>query len=164
MITALHRFCILAIFCGAALRLAPEGSVRRIMSVLVSAVLLISIFRFFGIHPTEELFRGLGKQQEYERRFAAQAQERRQGLDRLVIEEELRTYILNKASERGLQITGIRLEMRWQTEGCWLPWSVTMTGSGSESERRAFQRELEAELGVPSERQQWVDVYGLEEY
>ena len=34
---ALRELCVLAVFCGAAQRLAPDGSVRRVMNVLVTA-------------------------------------------------------------------------------------------------------------------------------
>lgn len=164
MTEGLHRFCVLAVFCGAALRLAPEGSVRRIMSVLVSAVLMLSIFGLFGQKSPDVLLEGLAGTQEYERRFAAAERDQRQRMDRTVIEAELRSYIQNKAEQKGLTIRSVSIEMRWQTEGYWLPWSLTVTGAGDSSTRETFQRELEAELGIALDRQQWVDENGLEEY
>ena len=44
---ALRELCLMAVFCGAALRLAPEGAVRRVMNVLVTAVLLICLLGIF---------------------------------------------------------------------------------------------------------------------
>ena len=163
MTEALHRFCVSAVFCGAALRIAPEGTVRRILSVLVSAVLLGSIFSFFGGMQTGGVLDRFAGIQEYERRFSQNAEDQKQRMDRIVIEQELRTYILNKAEQRGITIRSMSIEMRWQTEGYWLPSSLRMTGSGDTRERAAFQRELEAELGIPEERQQWVEEDGLEE-
>ncbi len=163
MIETVHRFCVLAVFCGTALRLAPEGTVRRLLSVLVTAVLLHSVFHCFGFSRDDILIKGIAGLREYEKRFSEKETDVRDRMDRMVIEQELCTYILNKAAQEKLGLRSVSVELRWQTDGYWLPWSLRMSGVGGGTLRAAFQRELEAELGVPLERQQWVDEDGLEE-
>ena len=106
MMQPLNGFCVLAVFCGAALRLAPEGTVRRVMSVLVSAILLLQLFAGIGLEDLESIPADLGRIREAEQRFRQESGELRERLDRLVIEEEIRTYIQNKAEQKLLYQTG----------------------------------------------------------
>lgn len=161
---ALHGFCVLAVFCGAALRLTPEGSVKRVMSVLVSAVLLLQIFSGLGLRDAAKIAEEIGRFREAEQRYQLDSEQVRQRLDRLVIEEELKTYIQNKAGQRGLTITDVEPELHWQTDGYWLPRALTIRGSGSETAASVLLRELGAELGIEQERLRWIADDRLEEY
>ena len=157
-----RSFCVLAAFCGAALRLAPEGGVRRILSVLISAVLLTHAFQATLPADTQALEQGIGLLREREQRLLSESSDYVRRLDRLVIEEELRSYIQNKAGQKGLHVREIALELRWQTEGFWLPVALTLYGSGEREAAAELRRELEAELGIPGERQRWISDEGLE--
>ena len=163
MTASIRDFCILAIFCGAALRLAPEGSIKRIMSVLVTAALLLQLFASLGLRDLDALADDLGRMRESEQRFSQETDALRQRLDRLVIEDELRTYILNKATQQGIDISEIELELHWQTEGYWLPRAVTLHGPVSEREAAALTCMLCAELGIKAENVRWIENDGLEE-
>ena len=46
--------------------------------------------------------------------------------------------------------------------GVWLPVGLIMIGSGDLTSVEMLQRELEAELGIPGERQQWIADEGME--
>ena len=74
---------------------------------------------------------------------------------RLVIEEEIRTYIRDKAEASGLEIVSAEPSLRWSTEGLWIPDSVSILFAGTDSAKTALAKRLEAELGIPLERQQW---------
>ncbi len=158
----LHAFCALAVFCGAALRLAPEGSVRRVMRVTVTAVLALSLLAGLGGLQDAAMQDSLARLHESEQRFRSDAEAAVQRMDRLVIEEELRSYIRNKAEQRGVVLSGIVLEMRWHTDGFWLPHGITLSGTGERAVIGELLGELEAELGVSRERMRWVDDEGLE--
>ncbi len=163
MSAAIRSFCILAVFCGAALQLTPEGSVRRILQVLVTAILLIQLLSGIRSLDRDLLGREIGRLRENEQRFRLEAQDVRERMDRLVIEEEVRSYIQNKAGQKGLTVTDIQPELRWETEGCWIPTGLTLRGKGSGEAVSELLAELEAELGIPRERQQWIEDEGLEE-
>lgn len=164
MTASIRGFCILAIFCGTALRLAPEGSIKRIMSVLVTAALLLQLFASLGLRDLDALADDLGRMRESEQRFSQETDALRQRLDRLVIEDELRTYILNKAAQQGIDISEIELELHWQTEGYWLPRAVTLHGSASGREAAALARIVSAELGIRAENVRWNENDGMEEH
>lgn len=159
----IRSFCVLAVFCGAALQITPEGSVRHILQVLVTAVLLIQLLSGIRSLDSDLLGREIGRLRENEQRFRLETQDVQVRMDRLVIEDELRTYIQNKAGQKGLSVTDIQPELHWETEGCWLPTGLTLRGSGSRDAISELFSELEAELGIPRERQRWIEDEGLEE-
>ena len=57
---------------------------------------------------------------------------------------------MDKAGELGLEVT-VRVETRTGGDGVPVPWSAELTGPRSE----ALASVLEAELGIPAERQVW---------
>ena len=150
----LRILCVLAVFRGAALRLAPEGGVRRILQVLVTALLLSELLG--GLHALPgELSLNTARLQEREQSLLSASEEARKRMNRLVIEEELRTYIQNKAAAAGLELSGIELSLRWETEGLWLPDAAVLTGRGEQGEISRFLGELCAELGIERGKLEW---------
>ena len=151
---ALRTLCVLAVFCGAALRLTPEGGVRRVMQVLISALLLGELLSGLLSLPTD-LALDTARLRENENRLLQTAADSRERMNRLVIEEELRTYIQNKAAGLGVSLTAVELSLRWETEGLWLPDSITLRGTGDESAVSRLLGELGAELGIERGKLKW---------
>ena len=67
-----------------------------------------------------------------------------------VISEQVEAYILDKANERGLQLT-----VSVQPDETGKPHRATMVGEISESQQQELSSVLESELGIPKEHQQW---------
>ncbi len=151
---ALRTLCVLAVFCGAALRLAPEGGVKRVMQVLISALLLGELLSGLLSLPTD-LALDTARLRENENRLLQTAADSRERMNRLVIEEELRTYIQNKAAGLGVSLTAVELSLRWETDGLWLPDSITLRGTGDESAVSRLLGELGAELGIERGKLKW---------
>lgn len=159
---AIRELCVLSVFCGASLRLAPEGPVRRVLSVLCTAVLLLCVLGGVMALDFDSYALEQGALREQEQRFRLSAEENRQRLDRLVIEQELNSYIQNKAEQRGLRVPQLETELIWRTEGLWVPHALSASYVGSAEQAERLAEELEAELGVPRERQRWSE-YGADQ-
>ena len=151
----IRELCILSIFCGAALRLAPEGPVRRVTAVLCTAVLLLCVLGGVKALDLDSYALTQNTLREQEQRFLSRAEDSRQRLDRLVIEQELQTYIQSKAEQSGLRILQLETELTWRTEGLWVPYALSLRYSGPSQQAERLAEELEAELGIPRERQRW---------
>ena len=150
-----RELCALSILCGAAMSLAPEGGVRRILSILSSVILISAVLNALGGIDYEAYALEMSRLREREQRFLLDAEDTKERLDRLVIEEEIRTYIRDKAEASGLEIVSAEPSLRWSTEGLWIPDSVSILFAGTDSAKTALAKRLEAELGIPLERQQW---------
>ena len=63
---------------------------------------------------------------------------------------------MDKARDSGEAPESVKPEMCWSSEGYWYPQSVTIVGEGmSAAAKKSLENLIEAELGVPAERQYW---------
>ena len=76
------------------------------------------------------------------------------GLQRTVIESELRAYILDKAAQCGVSLADAQVTLHWSTDGYWYPYAVRLVTSGAAENSRLAQT-IEADLGIPRARQEW---------
>ncbi len=158
----LRQLCVLAICSGVLLSLTPEGGAKRVLQVLVSAALLVTVFRTLGCLDNTALAPELARYRELERSLSARGSEARDRLNRLVIEQEYREYIESRAAALGIETAEVRIELRWSAEGFWIPERsrIRLPDAGG---REALGRILETDFGIPPERQEWEVADGGEE-
>lgn len=150
----IKQLCAMSLLCGAAMSIAPEGTVKRVLEIVCSVVLLTAVVRpLIGMDFTAYALQ-LAKFEEKEEEFLDQSADLNDRLNRLVIEEKYETYIMDKAEEQGVGLDGVQVTVEWNMEGFWVPYSVQLD-CRNESGREALSGILEAELGIPAERQQW---------
>lgn len=152
---SIKTVCALGILCGAAMGLVPEGRVRDIMKILTTSVLLLAVLKpfaefDFGIYAEEK---ALSAQREDELLRNAEVME--DTLNRLVIEQEYAAYIEDKASELGISLQSASVDVKWSTEGVWIPVGAKIECICPDQKRKQLCEVLEAELGVPAEMQEW---------
>jgi hypothetical protein len=92
---------------------------------------------------------------EIELSSSAQTVEER--LNRLVIEREYETYIMDKANELEIRLSEVEVEAQWNLEGLWMPYEVSITGKCSDKDKNQLSAVISANLGIPYERQRWND-------
>ena len=152
----IRELCILSIFCGAALSLCPEGGARKVLQITESLVLLAVILNGFGKLDLSAYPLQLARAHEREA-LLSESEERLNRLDRLVIEEEYRAYAEKRAGGIGMEPVSIQIWARWSSDGLWVPDSARIETT-SEQFRDELTRILWGELGIPSERQEWIIV------
>ena len=90
---------------------------------------------------------------EEARRTAEGGQEEARELNRSVIEAECAAYILDKAEALGLEACEAAVQADWDAEGFWVPRRCSVRRTGGYD--AALSAAIEAELGIPAERQEW---------
>lgn len=145
--------CGAAVVCAAAMALCPEGKVRRVLKLVCGAVMAAAL-----LSPVVELdfdaySEALARYGEEARRTAEGAQEEARELSRAVIETECAAYILDKAEALGLGQCEASVRAEWSAEGFWVPQECTISRAGGFD--RALSAAVEADLGIPAERQNW---------
>ncbi len=155
MLSAVRQICVLSVLCGAVMSLTPEGGVKRVLSVLCALLLSASLLSAFRELDYDSYALELSRYREREQTFLAENTERNRRLNRLVIEDECRTYILDKAEKLGLELENVRVDVRWSVDGFWVPDAVSMEYRGEERQREQMQDLIMGELGIPAERQEW---------
>ena len=141
MYQGIRELCAVSLLCGAALSILPEGGVKRVAEILCTASLILAV-----ISPLKELDMDA---------YALQGQEAGERLNRLVIEQAYEAYILDKAKELNIELSGAEVEVQWSLEGFWMPWGVELSSGCGQEDRQKLSGILESDLGIPYERQRW---------
>lgn len=146
-----------AVFCAVAVELTPKGPVkgvlRTVCGVVLAAALLSPLFRFdYGTYSL-----GMSEYRNGAAALTEAAAEQVESLNRRVIEERLRAYILDKAQSLEAAVTEAQVTLRWSSEGVWYPVAAELEGEYSESLSAA----IEGELGIPREAQVWREHGGV---
>ena len=141
---------LVSVLLSAAQSLIPPGTVRKAAGFTGGLILLLVLLQpVLGadLGRLELDFDGYQAEiaDRQEELAAAQTETRAE-----LIAEETEAYIWDKAGELGVEVTA-RVETRTGGDGVPVPWSAELTGQRS----GALSSYLEAELGIPAERQVW---------
>lgn len=134
---------------------ASSGSMKRVLKLIggvaMAAALISPLLKFdFAAYA--------GSLQLYHNQLswdADAAEETENRLNRTIIESECSAYILDKATQLGVPLSEARVTVQWSTDGIWYPYAVTITQPGGAEKNAALSGIIEADLGIPSERQEW---------
>ena len=152
---SLRQVCALSVLCGVILNLTPKGGVKRVMTVLCAAALICAVLTGIRATDMEEYRLALSQVREQEAALEQNGADLEERLNRLVIEEQLRAYILDKAAQYDLVLRELQLTLDWSLEGMWVPGGVSGRYQGTEDAMTRLVRILEAELGIPAGEQNW---------
>ena len=155
IVSGVRQLCLLSVFCGVAMSLCPKGSVKQVLTIGCAAVLTLSLLNTWKETDLTAYTLELARYQERKETFLTDSKERADRLNRLVIEEQYGTYIMDKAREYGLEIRSVQVQVQWSMEGLWMPWSVQISCEGEELSRQKLRDSLVTDLGIPVERQAW---------
>ncbi len=153
--SSLRQLCLMSIFCGAALSISPEGSVKKLMNVLVTAVLITAVLGPLRGFDFSEYALQKSKLNQQEHQLMESGADLSRRLNRLVIEDEYEAYIMDKAAELEIEISSLKIGVIWSTEGLWVPESVEITSTADTEKKSRLGRIITADLGIAPERQYW---------
>lgn len=150
----IRSLCALSILCGAALSITPEGTVKRLMEIVCSVVLITAVVKPLSGFDFAAYALELARFDQRKEEFLEENYDIHERLNRLVIEERYETYIMDKAMELNAALERAEVTAEWSMEGYWLPYSAELTCAGEEC-REKLSGLIEAELGIPAGRQRW---------
>lgn len=151
-----RQICALSVFCGIALSLMPEGSVKRATGLCCALLLMISALTAFRSFDYSTYALELARYREIGHALVNETEERMDRIDRLVIEHEYADYIRQQATVIGIQDISVEVKARWDSAGIWVPESVRVTGNCSEEQRAVLQERIVAELGIDQTHLEWI--------
>ena len=135
-----------------ALALCPQGRVKGVVRMVCGLVCALAVASPLVRLNMGSLAAGMAAYGQQARSAAETGEEEQKMLERTYIEEQCAAYILAKASDLGAKLEGASVLARWDEDVLvWYPWEAVMTGPRSS----ALSRAVEAELGIPAERQEW---------
>lgn len=158
----LKKMIALSVMTGALMHVCPEGGVKRVASVLCTAVLSLAVLSHLGgmdreLYTLENAKLGTSESR-IEQNGAAAGQE----LNRRYLQEEYTDYIVQQAGILGISELSADVQMQRSLDGLWLPYAAELSGPLEPWQREALEKVLDENLGIPPERQVWNE-YGAEE-
>ena len=147
--------CGVAVVSAIALGLTPKGRVRNVTKLvcgLVTVIVLIKPVLGFDFSAYSMNLAEYGAAAET---GANNLQDTNERLLRAIIEEECAAYILDKAQVLSLDATSVTVTAKWGDENAWYPYEAWLTVRGGEADRERLRNAIEADLGIPGERQHW---------
>lgn len=141
-----------SILCACANALNRSEAVGRVQK-LVSGVVLLTLLLSPLAKPDSAVY--AVSLSAYRQRSASLAQtltEQENYLNRLFIERECGAYILDEAGSLGME-GRVEVRVKWQ-DNCFVPYSAELY-LGESPARERLAALIEAELGIPRERQVW---------
>ena len=118
----------LSVFSGAILLLCPEGGVKRVLSVLCTTALALSVLPAAReLNTTWEA--AAVRQEPMPEQIEAQGEAASQQLQQLFIQSELETYVTDKAAALGIGDLQMQIETRQNTDSLWIPWASVIASA-----------------------------------
>jgi stage III sporulation protein AF len=147
--------CGAALVCALALAVCPKGRVCAVLRVVCGAVMAIALLKpVIGI-DFAAYSEALEKYRTEAEAAAGSVRDRKDILSRTIIEDECAAYILDKAAERNVALSAVKVRAVWSEDGFWYPYEATLSGPGAEKGNDMLAEIIEADLGVPRDRQVW---------
>jgi stage III sporulation protein AF len=154
--TWLLSVLVVSVFCAIAESFAPRGPVRQVVGLACGLALLGTVAAPIarldlsgGEKWLSAYFSGLSDQTGALEETVNQAKS-------AVIKGQYEAYIEDKAAELGVAC-GVSVTCRADADGLLLPESVEISGLNDRAVREQLSRTLQEELGVPPERQRFVN-------
>ena len=140
-------------FAGAILLAAlPKGTPRRVAAMLCGLLMLLLALTPLAELDYDSLAEAISRLEKEEARTGIEIQN--QELVASIISGRVQTYILDKASSLGMQIS-VELEMETRAATPY-PSGVTIRGAATPTQKQQLQTYLEQTFAIAPERQVWL--------
>lgn len=139
-------------FCALCFYLCPAGRVKQVLQMACACVMLLAMFAPLRKLNPAAYGKHLARYRTEAAALETESDALAERLNRLVIEQEYREYILDKAAEIGQPLTDVTVRVQWDSEGFWVPQAVYYSAPEG-NVTPAFRELMETELGISKERQ-----------
>ena len=137
-------------------RLAPAGGAGRAARLGAGLLVLLTAFSPLASFNTASAAQELARQGYADPLTTVEFSKNVNDLLSELITEQTEAYILDKARELGLSLT---VEVTAQVEETYpVPYAVKLRGSPTAAQKAALSSAIAADLKIPEERQEWLNM------
>ena len=155
----LLRKWLLGLICASLLsavaqQLVQSGPMQRVTR-FVCGVLLCVLLLSPVVRPDRSVYSGeLSRYQETVDLLTKDVEKEEDRLLRAYIQERSAAYIVDEAERLDLKVEAVSVTARWSGES-WVPYEISIRAAGTEDGKKRLASFLNAEMGIPPERQYW---------
>ncbi|MGI5986191.1 MAG: hypothetical protein GXY01_01145 [Clostridiales bacterium] len=144
-----------AMICAAATMMTPKGRVKNVIKLVCGIVIVCAMINPLLKKDFPVMSMDMSQYRQKADEIIKNTEETQNNLSRSIIENKLKAYILDKAKGLNAEIQSVSVSVKWGDEGCWYPHEVYLTANIPQREMNLISNAIEAELGIPKERQYW---------
>lgn len=144
-----------ALISSVALALTPNGKIKKIVSLICGFAMITALISPIMSFDFNTFSQYIVEYKNISDGYLIDIEEENENLQRAIIEEESEAYILDKAAVLGIEDCSISVGTKKAEESYWYPYKAELGGKASESQKQALTAYIEANLGIPAERQYW---------
>ena len=144
-----------AALAAVAMTIAPEGRVKRVLSLTCGVAMIIALLRpVIGFDYTG-FSKSLASLRQSAADMSAELGETNEKLTGHIIEQRCAAYIVDKGILLGISDLSATVSAKWSGEGFWYPGGATLTTDANQEFRDKLSYIIGAELGIPPEELIW---------
>lgn len=145
----------LSVFCSVAMLVTPEGAAKKTVGLVCSAAMIIAVISPLHNVDLSNFSLDLQRYKNEADKLCSAAADEEENLNRTFIEDKCKTYIMDKATCLGAEISSITVNAQWSTDGFWYPQSAIIEGKFTDEQKTRLEAYMEAELGILKSDQTW---------
>lgn len=135
-------------------QITPDGPVKKVTE-FVCGIMLMAMLLSPVLTADRTVFSyALSDYRKTVAELSQDLESQEKQLLRVYIQEQCQAYILDEARSLGLTQLQATVQVKWGDES-WVPNEVTLTGELTPEQKARLSGFLDAELGIPAERQHW---------
>ena len=153
----LHAVIYTGIVCSIAILMTPEGRVKKALNVICAVAMCAAVASPLAELDFDAYSKAMARYELDAERYISQGEDYSKNLNRTIIEDECRAYILDKADEIGAELSEVRVTALWSSDGYWYPHEAEIVSSAADEQKSRLSDYIQAQLGISISDQNWSD-------
>lgn len=144
-----------AVISAAAMSITPNGRAKKTVRVVCGIVTIMAILSPLGKLEIPNLEDVVAGYRQEALAVSSQLDEVNKNIQRSIIESETASYISDKGKNLGMEIESVTVTAKMREDGYYYPYSASVTGAFSETQKRDLSEYAESQLGIETDNIVW---------
>ncbi len=153
----LHAVIYTGIVCSIAMLLTPDGRVKKALTIICAVAMCAAIASPLSDLDFDAYSKAMARYKLDAEQYTRQGEDYSKNLNRTIIEDECRAYILDKADEIGAPLSNVTVTALWSNDGYWYPHEVSIVSSANKNQQDRLSDYIQTQLGISINDQNWSD-------
>ena len=151
----LHAVIYTGIVCSTAMLLTPEGRVKKALTIICAVAMCAAIASPLAELDFDAYSKAMAHYELDAGKYIGRGEDYSKNLNRTIIEDKCRAYILDKADEVGAELSDITVTALWSSDGYWYPHEAEIISTATGEQKSRLSDYIQSQLGISIANQNW---------